>query len=218
MARHRPGRRWIWLRRDDLTNSLQGAVSIGIALLVACATLLASEAGGAWQQSVRADVRWSAAMIETVSQAYSSEAPPGFELAALEVRAERLAAAGRSAGTNGATALIEARSLQRAVANLRFAQKDNLIAGDKYRQADGSFDVVRRLNDLQAAEAGVFADRAQPLMEKGDSYQRLANVCRPGDAHSCRCVLCRSCSRRRPQTSRCAKDGTGCQPGSASLD
>ncbi|HET6291900.1 MAG TPA: hypothetical protein VFG33_00960 [Kribbella sp.] len=157
-------------------------------------------------------------MIETVSQAYSSEAPPGFELAALEVRAERLAAAGRSAGTNGATALIEARSLQRAVANLRFAQKDNLIAGDKYRQADGSFDVVRRLNDLQAAEAGVFADRAQPLMEKGDSYQRLANVCRPGDAHSCRCVLCRSCSRRRPQTSRCAKDGTGCQPGSASLD
>ncbi len=175
MVKYRPR----WSRRltgvGDVTNNLQAVVSIGIALLVAVTAIVASQAGGAWQDSVRADVRSSAAMIETVGHVYGVEAPRGFEFAALELRAEHLAAAGRAAGLNGTAAMVEADSIRLTVDSMRRGQKGNgLTADDKYRDESGAYDVVRRLNELQAAEAGGLEDQPDILMRDGDSRRMWA--------------------------------------------
>lgn len=133
----------------DLTNLLQVAVIVGVAVLIAVAALIGSLAGGAWNQALREEIRWAAAITESVVYLYGSEAPLGFRLAAMDETAARLSAPGV---TSSEPAEVEAGTLERAAFELRrpYEDGDHLVAGDRYRTPDG-YDVTRRLGDLEQA-------------------------------------------------------------------
>jgi hypothetical protein len=58
----------------------------------------------------------------------------------------------------------------------RNGNSNGLIAGDRYRDASDAYDVVRRGNDLQAAEGSGLADRPPALMAHGDTWLRWAQA------------------------------------------
>jgi hypothetical protein len=143
-ARARPPLwRRLALRRADSavtgSNLLQTAVTVLAAIAVTVATLVAGNAAGAWQQSVREEVKRSAAMVEDLRHVYGDEAPVALEIALAEARAR--------AG-NDADALTE----RQAAFAMRLAQSGNgdSLAADRYLRPGGWYDVPRRLADVRS--------------------------------------------------------------------
>src|SRR5687767_14478347 len=95
--RLRAVRRRFALRRVDSkvtrSNLAQAAVTVGVAVTATVGALLASEAGGAWEESVREQIQHAAAMGEDVRYVYADEAPVAFDLAVSRARIAELPAA-----------------------------------------------------------------------------------------------------------------------------
>ncbi|MEA2137555.1 MAG: hypothetical protein QOG56_705 [Solirubrobacteraceae bacterium] len=137
-------------------------MTIAVAVLVAVAGLMSSAAAGEWQSSVRQEVKRSAALLQYTSRVYGSEAPIAFDLAVLEARAARL---------SGADAKVERKalfSLRRA-----YISVDTVVSGDRYRRADGSYNLARRLADLRTREP---LPDPQVAVRAGDRKRDQASV------------------------------------------
>ncbi|MDQ3764273.1 MAG: hypothetical protein M3460_22650 [Actinomycetota bacterium] len=151
MSRKRTG----WSRprsRDGYRSlSIRSWVQIAAITIIAVAVLIStwqfSEAGGLWQDSVREDVRRSAALQEDVRYVYADEAALGFRVAAAEARADGL----RELRNTGRLAASEYTiAAQTAFALGQAAMPDSLIGGAGYVRGDLGYDVAQRLADIRA--------------------------------------------------------------------
>lgn len=138
-------------RGDHSTLSIRSWIQITAITVIALAVLIAtwkfSEAGGLWQNSVREDVRRSAALQEDVRYVYADEAALGFRVAAAEARADGL----RELQDTGRLAASEYTiATQTAFAFGQAAPPDSLIDSVNYVRGDLGYDVAGRLADIRA--------------------------------------------------------------------
>lgn len=134
-------------RPVSIRSWIQIAAITVIALAVLIATWQFSEAGGLWQDSIREDVRRSAALQEDVRYVYADEAALGFRVAAAEARADGL----RELKNTSRLATSEYTiATQTAFAFGQAAPPDSLIGGVSYARGDLGYDVAQRLADVRA--------------------------------------------------------------------
>jgi hypothetical protein len=157
------------------------AVAAGV-LLTGAAAWQYSGANGSWQQSVRAEVSYSAAVQEAVRTVYGDEAPAALRLAMDDVTAGEL----RKLSGGNALAVSQRAATEYAALNLRLAYAAKLPVGlpggQRYAQPGGGVDVLGRLRDLRAQELDQLRSqgRAPPdpdaARRAGDAYARRAGM------------------------------------------
>lgn len=151
--------------------SVRIRVQIGLILVVSLATLVCtwqfSQAGGAYQDAVREDVKRQAAVQEDVRHLYADEAPPAFLVAAEEVRAEALSALGK----DNRVAVSEHALASRTAFSLRQAAPPELLVGnDTYLTRNLGYDVPRRLADVQEHSPEMYALNPDATLREGDRW------------------------------------------------
>lgn len=144
------------MKRLRLTrNHAQTAVTITVAVAFALGTYLASRASDQWSQSVTAELRWSAGLIEDARYLYVDEAPLAYEYVTSQERADALAAAASGADMSEAgAALIEADLIRKSVELRRddLAASGDSLLDEEYRVGD-YFHVGKRLQALRDQNA-----------------------------------------------------------------
>lgn len=151
--------------------SLRIRVQIGLILVVSLATLVCtwqfSQAGGAYQDAVREDVKRQAAVQEDVRHLYADEAPPAFLVAAEEARAEALSALGK----DNSLAVAEDALASRTAFSLRQAAPPELLVGnDTYLTRNLGYDVPRRLANAQERSPEMYALDPDATLREGDRW------------------------------------------------
>jgi hypothetical protein len=151
--------------------SVRIRVQIGLILVVSLATLLCtwqfSQAGGAYQDAVREDVKRQAAVQEDVRHLYADEAPPAFLVASEEARAEALSALGK----DNQLAVSEHALASRTAFSLRHAAAPELLVGnDTYRTRNLGYDVPRRLANAQERSPEIYALNPDATLREGDRW------------------------------------------------
>jgi hypothetical protein len=157
-----------WFRPDTpadrvtLSNLLQVGVTIVVAVAAAIATLVATAAADDWETSVRQEIQRSAALLEDVRYVYGDEAPLGYDLALLKLRAQL--AAGKDADTD--------RILFAAVWEENRRRQPLLRGG--YERSGGGFDVPGRLADVRRRNAELTRLDPNEARSDGDSHARAS--------------------------------------------
>lgn len=151
--------------------SVRIRVQIGLILVVSLATLVCtwqfSQAGGAYQDAVREDVKRQAAVQEDVRHLYADEAPPAFLVAAEEARAEALSALGK----DNRVAVSEHALASRTAFSLRQAAPPEILVGnDTYLTRNLGYDVPRRLADVQEHSPEMYALNPDATLREGDRW------------------------------------------------
>jgi hypothetical protein len=147
----RPVRPWRRPRRGTAGLSRWDQLQIVVIVAATAAVLVAawclSQAGGAYQDAVREDIKQHAAIQENVRHLYADEAPLGLRVAEAETRAAAL----RSLAEAGSLAASEYEVARQTAFHLRRAAKPgSLIAGDRYVRDGAGYDLPARLADLEA--------------------------------------------------------------------
>jgi hypothetical protein len=113
------------------------------------ATWQFSAAGGAWQNSVRQEIRHSAALQEDVRFVYADEAPLAFRAATARARADRL----REVRPSSRLAVSEyTLASQTAFGLTSQAAPDSLLGERELADGDLGYNVPRRLAQVRARE------------------------------------------------------------------
>lgn len=115
------------------------------------ATWQFSAAGGAWQNSVRQEIRHSAALQEDVRFVYADEAPLAFQAATARVRADRL----EEVRPSSRLAVSEyTLASQTAIGLTSRTAPDSLLGERELADGDLGYNVPRRLAEVRAREPG----------------------------------------------------------------
>jgi hypothetical protein len=142
------------------------------AVLGARAALVSSSASGAWQTSVRQEVKRSAALVEDVRYVYAVEAPVALDAAAAAIEAEELRQAAETLAGDDRAA-VEAEALVRQTSADALVGAFDLTQDPKYRAADG-YDVAARLADVRDQYPDLVALAPDASMDAGDEASRHA--------------------------------------------
>jgi hypothetical protein len=172
-------RRW-WSLAGRLTarhpsRLVLARLAVGVLVIVgaASAALFYSDAGGEWQLAVREETQRANLVQEQVRAVYGDEAPLAFRLAAAQVRAEalgRIDDRGRLAESELVLAEQTAFGLSAA------APPGSLIAGTRYAEPSGGFDVVRRVADVLAETRLPDPDRTVAGADESAALGRLTSL------------------------------------------
>jgi hypothetical protein len=134
-----------------------------------------AQALDSWQDALRQQIAWSAAVQEDVRHTYEDEAAAAWDIDVLEVLSGSLTNAAREAGTAGLYAQLEGQGRSSAAGQLRaaYAGTDALLGSGRYELPGGGQDLPRRLADLRATGDRFSADSARA---DGDASFRRAGM------------------------------------------
>lgn len=165
----------VWAAAAVRPAALQVVVAISTAASISGATLLSSDAADHWQEGLRQQIAWSAALQEDVRYLYQDEAPPAWQVEVDRVIGARLAQLSTAPGPTGVLATVEAESRARTAAQSRVAHEgtDTLLGSDRYRLPGGGVDVPRRLADLRRQHA---TPQPQSTLREGDLTFQYASI------------------------------------------
>ena len=149
--------------RVTRSNVVQAGVTILVAFAVAAGTLLAAAAAGAWQDSLRQEIKRSAALVEDVRAVYLDEAPIALELALSRARAAALT---REAGVTE----------KKATFAIEQAFQDDHLVRSQYR-TDESYNIFARLADLRDRHPDLVALDPARSLQHGDRLRSWALLC-----------------------------------------
>jgi hypothetical protein len=146
---------------------LIGAGAIAAALATQQASSEASAANGQWQESVRAETRYTAATLENIRKVYVDDAPLAFQVRAALISAEELQRQAAAQPSLSVEAEAQRRAAQRFIDAFSTAGPDAnpLLRDHRYTKSPGGAPYVARLlADLQARNR----DTAAALAAEGD--------------------------------------------------
>jgi hypothetical protein len=172
-------RRW-WSLAGRLTarrpsRLVLARLAVGVLVIIgaAGAALFYSDAGGKWQLAVREETQRANLIQEQVRAVYGDEAPLAFRLANAQLRAEalrRIDDRGRLAESELVLAEQEAFGVSAA------APPGSLIAGTRYAEPNGGFDVMRRVADVLAETTLPDPDRTFAGADESATLGRIASL------------------------------------------
>ena len=137
------------------------------------ATWQFSAAGGAWQNSVRQEIRHSAALQEDVRFVYADEAPLAFRAATERARADRL----REVRPSSRLAVSEyTLASQTAFGLTSRAAPDSLLGERELADGDLGYNVPRRLAEVRAREPALRDLDPEAAHLRGDRYALRGGV------------------------------------------
>jgi hypothetical protein len=148
--------------RVTKANLAQAGVTIVVAAALAVATLLGAAATGAWQQSLREELKRSAALVEDVHHVYGDEAPLALELALAKARAAELSP-------------TDAIADRKAVFAVEQKVGGEHLIDDRYERPEG-YDVLGRLADVRERHPDLMALDPELPLERGDRLSRRALI------------------------------------------
>ena len=155
----------------------------GVALLLATAAVVAAiitlvalnsanDASGAWQSSLRQDVKRGVAAVEDIRFIYEVEGPAAFQVATQEVQAQEYRTAASSAAPDIRTQLdARAQVLEMTVEALR---PSVAMAVPAYALSAGGYDVLKRLSERLADPTRIVTD-PDATMALGDAAAARAD-------------------------------------------
>src|SRR3954468_7999925 len=162
---------------EDAEEGLTVPILLALAAIVAAilgarASLVSSDASGAWQTAVREEVKRSAALVEDVRYVYGAEAAVAVQAAAASVEADELR---KSAGPlNGAEkTAVETEAFVRQTSADVMSGVSDLTNDPKYRAGDG-YDVATRLADLRNQHPELVELDPGATMDQGSEDSRHA--------------------------------------------
>ncbi|NEC88234.1 hypothetical protein [Streptomyces sp. SID12501] len=146
-------------------------VQIVLITVVTLATLVStwqfSQAGGAYQDAVREDVKRQAALQDDARRIYADEAPLAFLVAVAEARADAL----ETIKKGNRLASSEHTLASRTAFRLRHAAPPELLIGnDTYLTEDLGYNVPRRLADVQKLSPELYALSPEATLRDGDDW------------------------------------------------
>ncbi len=150
-------------------------LAVGVLVIVgaAGAALCYSDAGGEWQLAVREETQRANLVQEQVRAVYGDEAPLAFRLAAAQLRAEAL----RRIDDRGRLAESELVLAEQTAFGLSAAAPSgSLLAGNRYAEPTGGFDVVRRVADVLAGTRLPDPDRTFAGADESATLGRLTSL------------------------------------------
>lgn len=155
---------------------LLAVAAIVAAIITARASLVASDATSAWNDSVSVEQRRGALFLEQFRYTYAVEGDQAFMLAIAEEKAAalRAAAAAPSLAPDVAAALTAEAQVQQQLRDL-VGPSSEIVSDPRYVLPDGGYDLQRRLADTRAEDPDNV--NADPLvdMAKGDAAADEAN-------------------------------------------
>ncbi|MFD9445942.1 hypothetical protein ACFWBR_39225 [Streptomyces sp. NPDC060006] len=126
-----------------------------------------SQAGGAYQDAVREDVKRQAAVQDDVRRVYADEAPLAFLVAATEARAEAL----KEIKGDNRLATSEHTLASDTSFRLRHAAPPELLVGNDIYLTEGrGYNVPRRLADIQQHSPELYALDPDATLRDGDRW------------------------------------------------
>ena len=151
---------------------LLALAAIVAAILGARASLVSSDASGAWQTAVREEVKRSAALVEDVRYVYGAEAAVAVQAAAASIEADELR---KSAGPLNGTAktAVETEAFVRQTSADVMSGVFDLTNDPKYRAGDG-YDVATRLADIRNQHPELVGLDPGATMDQGSEDSRHA--------------------------------------------
>lgn len=149
---------------------LLGAAAVVTAIIAGRASFMSADASTNWQQSVREQVKQSAAYVEDIRFTYTVEEPQALSLAEARFRAQQL---GRvvsvSTGLTQSLLAVE-QGVQNDVVNA-LANSSPLASDPKYQTATG-YDINKRLADVRNENPDLVKLDPTKAQKRGDDFSR----------------------------------------------
>jgi len=145
---------------------LLATAAVVAAIITLVALDSANDASGAWQSSLRQDVKRGVAAVEDIRFIYEVEGPAAFQVATQEVQAQEYRTAASSAAPEIRTQLdARAQVLEMTVEALR---PSVAMAVPAYALSAGGYDVLKRLSERLADPTRIVTD-PDTTMALGDA-------------------------------------------------
>jgi len=154
---------------------LLAATAVALALVGTRAALLADSGQELTHQSLREDVKRSAAIVEDVRAVYQDEFYVALMIAQARIHGAALRAAARHQPPELRT-LLRAQGLTEALATTKPAESAGLTSKPAYTAGFGEYDVLRRLADLRAENPALVALNPDKTQARGSERQETASL------------------------------------------
>jgi hypothetical protein len=154
---------------------LLAAAAAAVALVGTVAALLADSGQELTHQSLREDVKRTAAIVEDVRAVYQDELYVALLVAQARIHGDALRAAALRQPRELRT-LLRAQGLTEAVATTRLARSAGLTAKPAYTAGFGEYNVLRRLADLRAKNPALVALDPDETQARWAHRQKTASL------------------------------------------
>jgi hypothetical protein len=152
---------------------LLACAAVVAAVMTARAAFVASEATGAWQTSVRDEIRRSSLAVLAIDYVFGAEGRIAFHVASEQVRAETARAQASQQPAEIAAQLEAEAEVHDGVVDALLPSSE--VASDaKYALEGGGFDLIARLADERAKDPAAVAIDPNATIAAGDAASERA--------------------------------------------
>jgi hypothetical protein len=149
---------------------LLGAAAVVTAIVAGRASFMSADASTNWQQSVREQVKQSAAYVEDIRFTYTVEEPQALSLAEARFRAQQLASEVQVTSGLTQSLLAVEQGVQNDVVKA-LANSSPLASDPRYQTATG-YDINKRLADVRNENPDLVKLDPTKAQKRGDDFSR----------------------------------------------